>query len=602
MMDALPQVFGRFVLRERIAAGGMAEVFRAGQPGFGGFEKTVAVKRMFDRFSHDKRFVEMLVDEAKIVSQLAHPNIVPILDVGEVDGRWFIALELIDGTDLFRLLQRQYELGRHLPVAVAMHIVAELCSALDYAHARRASDDSPLNIVHRDVSPQNVLLSYQGEVKLTDFGIAKAAYRYTQTQAGVVKGKLYYMSPEQAAGTAIDHRSDLFAAGILLFELLCTRPLYDEEDQAQLLDRVRHARWQWPTKRRKALPDAAAAVVERALSADPDARYPTGRSMREAIKAAMRSEQTSCDHETLGAYVREVFDIPDVRPERDTTLSRMPLPAVDTHWHIQTGHGVTPPPDADTRVPAPDPPQLTTEPAEATARIAAPDDTEDHDDDDDTSTELLDVDEIRRRLAASSGEQPVAPPPRETLVEVEAPPSVSTPPPEPNPHDEATVIGVSPLAEVPADPLHEEPTRAVAAMPDKALHEETTRAVAAMPDDALHEEPTRAVAAMTDEAAPEREAPPAIESANAPSTTVARGAPEEATAMISLADIQAGLTEDRARSQHSAPVQTDTPRPGPSRFADPDDAPASWGLIALTAAVWAGVVALAAYATLLMSS
>jgi serine/threonine protein kinase len=551
MTDALPQVFGRFVLRERIAAGGMAEVFRAGQPGFGGFEKTVAVKRMFDRFSHDKRFVEMLVDEAKIVSQLAHPNIVPILDVGEVDGRWFIALELIDGTDLFRLLQRQYELGRHLPVAVAMHIVAELCSALDYAHARRASDDSPLNIVHRDVSPQNVLLSYQGEVKLTDFGIAKAAYRYTQTQAGVVKGKLYYMSPEQAAGTAIDHRSDLFAAGILLFELLCTRPLYDEEDQAQLLDRVRHARWQWPTKRRKALPDAAVAVVERALSADPDARYPTGRSMREAIKAAMRSEQTSCDHETLGAYVREVFDIPDVRPERDTTMSRMPLPAVDTHWHIQTGHGVTPPPDADTRVPAPDPPQRTTEPAEATTRIAAPDDTEDHDDDDDTSTELLDVDEIRRRLAASA-------------------PAI----PAPSPHDEATVIGLSPLAEV-ADP---------------GLHEEATKAIAAMPD-----EPPAAAA----DAAPPPD--PASAAQDEP-TAVVRGAPEEATAMISLADIQAELAEDRARSQHSAPVPTDTPRPGPSRFADPDDAPASWGLVALTATVWAGVVALAAYATLLMSS
>ncbi len=322
--DRLPQPFGRYVLRARVGAGGMAEVFRASLPGFGGFEKPVAIKRMFRQYGHDVQFIEMLTDEAKIVSQLAHPNIVQILDVGQQNEDYYIAFEFVEGVDLFSLLQSHHELGRDLPVGMVVYIISELASGLDYAHSRRALDNSPLGIVHRDVSPQNVLLSLQGEVKLTDFGIAKAAYRFTHTQAGMVKGKIYYMSPEQALGHAIDHRSDLFAAGILLFETLVTRPLYDEDDQKILYDRVCHADYSWPSEKMASVPQRLRDIVQRALHVDPQQRYQSGRLFRDALLAAARDLNLSCDRDVFGAYLRAMYNgaedaqapvvVPKVRP------------------------------------------------------------------------------------------------------------------------------------------------------------------------------------------------------------------------------------------------------------------------------------------------
>ena len=321
MSDALPQNFGRYILRERVGQGGMAEVFRASLPGFGGFDKVVAVKRMFHEYASDASFIEMLTDEAKIVSQLAHPNIVQILDVGQIDGDYFIAFEYVEGVDLFRLLQRHHELSRDLPVGMACYAIAELCSALDYAHSRRAMDGTALAIVHRDVSPQNVLLSLIGEVKLTDFGIAKAAYRYTHTQAGMVKGKIYYMSPEQVLGREIDHRSDLFAAGILLYETLCTRPLYDEVDQKALYDKVAAASYAWPADKVGRVPPGLRAVVDQALNPNPDARFQTGRVMRDAILQAAREARQVTDREEAGRYLRAMYDVAENRPTSVVALA-----------------------------------------------------------------------------------------------------------------------------------------------------------------------------------------------------------------------------------------------------------------------------------------
>lgn len=370
-----PQPFGRYTLRERVGRGGMAEVFRATLPGFGGFEKQVAIKRMFRDFAHDPAFVEMLSDEAKIVSQLAHPNIVQILDIGRVGDDYYIAFEFIEGVDLFSVLQRHHEEGIDLPVGLACHIVAELCSALDYAHVRRTADGNPLGIVHRDVSPQNVLLSLQGEVKLTDFGIAKAAYRYTQTQAGMIKGKVYYMSPEQVLGHDLDHRADIFAAGILLFESLTTRPLYDEADHKRLLEKVSHADYSWPPDKAGRVPPALRAIVEKALRARADDRYQSGREMRDGLIAASRDLGLWWEREELGAYLRNMYGIAEDRPPDMIAHNRLIHPERhDERWNsrVDVRAAVADEGDEPTwRDPA-QPPRLPPRPGQPTAEPMRP--------------------------------------------------------------------------------------------------------------------------------------------------------------------------------------------------------------------------------------
>ncbi|MBM4344293.1 MAG: serine/threonine protein kinase, partial [Deltaproteobacteria bacterium] len=345
MADPAPHNFGRYLLRERVGRGGMAEVFRASLPGFGGFDKVVAIKRMFREFGHDPGFVQMLTDEAKIVSQLAHPNIVQILDVGRLGDDYFMAFEFVEGVDLFAVLQRHHETEADLPIELACFAVAELCAALDHAHSRRNPTGESLGIVHRDVSPQNVLLSYLGEVKLTDFGIAKAAHRFTQTQAGLVKGKVYYMAPEQVLGHAIDHRADLFAAGILLYETLVTQPLYDELDQQKLLDVVSRAHFRWPTDKVQRVPPALRAVVDRALRLRADERYQSGREMRAAILGAVRELGLAAERDDLGTYLRAMYGMQPDRPPTVVAASRTHHHDRDERWNSRID--VRPPPVPD---------------------------------------------------------------------------------------------------------------------------------------------------------------------------------------------------------------------------------------------------------------
>jgi serine/threonine protein kinase len=238
----LPQEFGEYTLLRRIAVGGMAEVYVAKTGGVAGFEKLVALKVIHPRLSEDEHFTQMLVEEAKIAVLLTHVNIAQTFDLGKIDDTYFIAMEFIEGADAYRVMRRCTELRKAIPIDVATFIVAEMCSGLDYAHRKRDPDSGqPLDIVHRDISPQNVLISSAGEVKIVDFGIAKAASRSTQTEVGVIKGKYYYMSPEQAWGDPMDHRSDVFSTGVVLYELLTGRMLYQDADVATLLDTVRKA-------------------------------------------------------------------------------------------------------------------------------------------------------------------------------------------------------------------------------------------------------------------------------------------------------------------------------------------------------------------------
>ncbi|MFN9808798.1 MAG: serine/threonine-protein kinase [Deltaproteobacteria bacterium] len=280
----LPQEFGEYTLLRRIAVGGMAEVYVAKTGGVAGFEKLVALKVIHPRLSEDEHFTQMLVEEAKIAVLLTHVNIAQTFDLGKIDDTYFIAMEFIEGADAYRVMRRCTELRKAIPIDVATFIVAEMCSGLDYAHRKRDPDSGqPLDIVHRDISPQNVLISSAGEVKIVDFGIAKAASRSTQTEVGVIKGKYYYMSPEQAWGDPMDHRSDVFSTGVVLYELLTGRMLYQDADVATLLDTVRKAQIAPPETRRPSVPRALSDIVMKALAKDPGDRWASAMEMGQAL-------------------------------------------------------------------------------------------------------------------------------------------------------------------------------------------------------------------------------------------------------------------------------------------------------------------------------
>lgn len=271
--------FGPYRLVQQVAVGGMAEIHLAKTSGIAGFEKFVALKMIHPNFSEDDQFIQMLIDEAKISVQLQHVNIAQTFDLGRVGDTYYITMEYVDGADLYKLLRRASEADIITPVDVAAYIGKEMANGLDYAHRKRDMSGSPMNIVHRDISPQNVLISHSGEVKLVDFGIAKATMRARQTAVGVIKGKYYYMSPEQAWGEHVDHRSDIFSAGIVLYESLVGQMLYLEEDLHKLLEMVRRADIAPPTSLRPDIPPQLSKIVMHALARNPDDRYQTASDM-----------------------------------------------------------------------------------------------------------------------------------------------------------------------------------------------------------------------------------------------------------------------------------------------------------------------------------
>ncbi|HET9992197.1 MAG TPA: protein kinase [Kofleriaceae bacterium] len=265
--------FGPYRLVRQIAVGGMAEIHLAKTKGIAGFEKYVALKMIHPNFAEDDQFIQMLVDEAKIAVQLNHGNIAQTFDLGRVGETFYITMEYVDGADLYKLLRRGSEIDLEMPLDVCAFVVKEVASALDHAHRKRDHNGKSLGIVHRDVSPQNVLISYAGEVKLVDFGIAKATMKARQTAVGVIKGKYYYMSPEQAWGDPIDLRSDIFSAGIVLYEMITGQMLYLEEDLHKLLDMARRADIASPSTLRKGIPPQLERIVMHALAKVPGERY-----------------------------------------------------------------------------------------------------------------------------------------------------------------------------------------------------------------------------------------------------------------------------------------------------------------------------------------
>src|SRR5205807_7113076 len=250
-----------------------AEVFVAKAFGVEGFERLLAIKKILPTMGEDAEFIRMFVDEARIAVQLAHANIVQVLELGKHDESLYIAMEYVSGRDLRQLMERFRKRQEPMPLPQACLIVGEVCEALDHAHRKRDAQGRALGIVHRDVSPQNVLVSFEGEVKLIDFGIAKAESRLQKTQAGILKGKFSYMSPEQVKGVSVDGRSDVFAAGVLLWELLCGKKLFTGESDFAVLEKVRKGEVPPPRSLNAAVPEALERVVLKALAVEPEERY-----------------------------------------------------------------------------------------------------------------------------------------------------------------------------------------------------------------------------------------------------------------------------------------------------------------------------------------
>ena len=281
--------FGQYVLLEKIATGGMAEVWKARMRGVEGFQKIVAIKKILPHLSDNQDFIEMFVDEAKLAAQLNHNNIIHIYDLGKIQSSYYIAMEYIDGYDLKNILRRAQERDQPLSTEIALFIASKIAAALDYAHRKHDFEGKEMGLVHRDVSPQNVLISEEGDIKLCDFGIAKAASKASHTQAGALKGKLQYMSPEQAWGRNIDRRSDIFALATVLFEMLTARKLFSGDNELSILEQVREARVTAPSQYNDEVTPQIDAIVLKALQKDPANRYQTAGEMQRDLDAILYS-------------------------------------------------------------------------------------------------------------------------------------------------------------------------------------------------------------------------------------------------------------------------------------------------------------------------
>ena len=345
-----PISFGRYFLIDKIAVGGMAEVFKAKSFSHGGFEKLLVIKRILQHLSDNDEFVEMFIDEAKISVELQHPNIVQIYDFGRIQENHFIAMECVEGKDVKDILRKLAERRKLLPTEYAVYIAHEICKGLDYAHKRTDMQGSPLGIVHRDVSPSNILVSYSGEVKVADFGIAKAQISAYNTKGGILKGKFEYMSPEQASGLDLDHQADIFATGIILHEMLTGRRLFKTDSDVKTLEKIKAGDVQPPSALNPAVPKRLDDLVLRALAVDREERFEDARALQTALLEFMYPATPDLTRENLGHFLTELFSA-EIRGERDRleagTKAAANLhetaPEIDLHaeWEESPGSGQT---------------------------------------------------------------------------------------------------------------------------------------------------------------------------------------------------------------------------------------------------------------------
>ncbi|MBZ0235194.1 MAG: serine/threonine protein kinase, partial [Deltaproteobacteria bacterium] len=300
--DEPTEQFGPYLLYECLGRGGMATVHRAKKQGIEGFERPVALKRMLPWLSADADFVKSFVREARLAAQLRHTNIAQVYDLGKVDGAYYIAMELVAGRDLREILRQAHHVCGPPPVSVAINLLFQVCDALDYAHTFKDEQGRPLGLVHRDISPANIIVGEDGIAKIVDFGVAKGTTNTLATQSGMLKGKFSYMAPEMLNGQ-VDARSDLFAVGIVAWEMLTARPLFSGGDDMEVLQRI--ATWDPPppSSVNGAVPRDLDAWLAMALNKDPRKRFQSAAQMRAGLELVARTPQLRASAPDVAGWV-----------------------------------------------------------------------------------------------------------------------------------------------------------------------------------------------------------------------------------------------------------------------------------------------------------
>ncbi len=297
-----------YQLLSKIASGGMAEVWKAKLVGEKGFEKIVAIKKILPHLSDNEEFISMFIDEARVAANLTHPNIAQIYELGKMDDSFFIAMEYVAGHNLRMVLNQLNQLKVTMAPEVVVFVGMKLCNALHYAHVKKSHNNQALNIVHRDISPQNILISSEGEIKLVDFGIAKASIKATQTVAGSLKGKLLYMSPEQAEGKPLDGRSDIFSLGSVLYEALTGKKLFAGDSELSILKNVRQAKFSRLRDVNPKVPERLEKIILKILSKDLGERYDRAKSLENEFKTYLKEEKIHINESDVADYIRLIYD------------------------------------------------------------------------------------------------------------------------------------------------------------------------------------------------------------------------------------------------------------------------------------------------------
>jgi serine/threonine-protein kinase len=298
---------GRYEIVREIASGGMAKVYLGRVVGEGGFERLVALKVMHEHIAKDPEFVAMFLDEARLAARIRHPNVVSTLDIQKTSEGMFLVMDYVDGPalqDMRKLLKRE---RRRIPIEIAVTVVLDVLAGLHAAHDLSDEDGSPLRLVHRDVSPHNVLVGKDGIARLTDFGVARAEARIASTSSGKLKGKMAYMSPEQIMGQTVDRRSDVYAAGIVLWELLVNKRLFRADSEGELVHKILAGNAPWPHKVSKHVPLSIASVCMRALTRQPNDRFASAEELADALESASRNTGIApAKSRRVGQFVREL--------------------------------------------------------------------------------------------------------------------------------------------------------------------------------------------------------------------------------------------------------------------------------------------------------
>jgi len=300
--------FGRFQLLLEMAQGGMATLFLARLSGPVNFQKLVVIKKIHDHLAGEQEFIEMFQDEARIAALIHHPNVATIFDMGTVDKSYYIAMEYVHGHSMAEFMRSAKRIDQRLPWTIAARMIADAAAGLHAAHELTTPDGRPLNVVHRDVSPQNLLLTYDGHVKVVDFGIAYAAEKISHTSDGTIKGKIAYMSPEQASSAPLDRRSDVFSLGIILYEAVTMKRLFKARNDAATLYRVLECVVPPPTSMQPDLPSDLEAVIMKALAKDPEQRYSSAGELEQALGRLLLQHGEMASHQDVGVLMLKYFE------------------------------------------------------------------------------------------------------------------------------------------------------------------------------------------------------------------------------------------------------------------------------------------------------